>query len=97
MRLSTYLILVPAILIAAALAVANRGVVGLSFDPFSDSDPALVVQVPLFLLVYLTFFAGVLVGGIAAMLSRGKRRARGAEKKESRALIDPRDVSKPAS
>ncbi|MGQ0741667.1 MAG: DUF1049 domain-containing protein [Alphaproteobacteria bacterium] len=99
MRLSTYFLLVPVIVIVAALAVANRGNVGLSFDPFSDTDPALVIQMPLFLLLYLTFLAGVLVAGLAGLLSRAKRLAKKESPKESRELVtvDPRELSKPSA
>lgn len=92
MRLSTYFLLIPVIVIAAALAVANRGVVTLSLDPFSDAHPALVVQMPLFLLLFLTLLLGVLIGGIAGLASRRKRRTQVEPSKESKALvhIDPR-------
>ena len=101
MRLSTYFLLIPVIVIAAALAVANRGVVTLSFDPFSDAHPALVIQMPLFLLLFLTLLLGVLIGGIAGLLSH-RRRARAQpapDTKESKALvhIDPREKPKQAA
>lgn len=73
MRLSTYFLLVPAIVIAALLAVANREMVPLSLDPFSDVHPALVIQMPLFLLLFLTLILGVVIGGTVAMISRRKR------------------------
>ena len=70
MRLSTYFLLVPVAVIAAALAVANRAMVSFSLDPFSDVHPALVIQMPLFLLLFLTLLLGVMIGGMAAMIGR---------------------------
>ena len=101
MRLSTYFLLVPVIVIAAALAVANREMVPLSFDPFSDAHPALVIQMPLFLLLFLTLLLGVVIGGIAGVLRRRKRTRVEPDRvtKESKALvhIDPREKPKQAA
>jgi uncharacterized integral membrane protein len=62
----------PVAVIAAGLAVANREPVAFQFDPFA-SGMALVM--PLFLLVFLSFLLGVLVGG-ATMALRRNRMAR---------------------
>ena len=99
MRLSTYFLLIPVIVIAAALAVANRGVVAFSLDPFSDVHPALVIEMPLFLLLFLTLLLGVLIGGVAGLVSRRKRRPQLEPSKESKALvhIDPREKPKQAA
>ena len=99
MRLSTYFLLVPAIVIAAALAVANRATVPLSFDPFSDAHPAFVIEMPLFLLLFFTFLLGVLIGGVVALIGRRKRpRSPERESKETTALVpvEPREKSKAA-
>ena len=70
MKLSTALLLVPAAVIAAVVAVANRGDVRLSLDPFSDAHPALVLQMPLFVLAFLAVLLGVFLGGLAVALRR---------------------------
>ena len=67
MRVSTLLVMVPVAAVAAALAVANREPVAFQFDPFA-SGTALVM--PLFLLVFLSFLVGVLVGGATVALRR---------------------------
>jgi len=72
MRISTLLVVVPVAAVAAALAVANREPVAFQFDPFT-SDAAFVM--PLFLLVFLSFLLGVIVGG-ATMALRRSRTAR---------------------
>jgi uncharacterized integral membrane protein len=84
LRLSTYFLLVPALIIAAALAVANRGMVAFSLDPFSDVHPALVIEMPLFLLLFLTLMLGVLIGGIVALIGRFKRVRPQAERETSK-------------
>jgi uncharacterized integral membrane protein len=69
MRISTLLLVVPVAVVAAALAVANREPVAFQFGPFG-SDTALVM--PLFLLVFLSFLLGVLVGGATMALRRSR-------------------------
>ena len=74
MKLSTYVIGVPAALAAAAIAVANRQAVTFSLDPFSQTAPAIAVQVPLFLLLFVALLSGVLLGGFASAVGRAFRR-----------------------
>lgn len=67
-------ILVPLGLVIIALAVANRHVVTLSYDPLGGGDPALSVALPLFAVILASVLAGVLAGGVAAWLRQGKWR-----------------------
>jgi predicted phage tail protein len=69
-RLSTYAIGVPAVVVAIVVAVANRGSVIFSLDPFSQTAPALAVRLPLFVLVFIVLGLGVLLGGVTSLLSR---------------------------
>lgn len=73
MRPSTVFLLVPAIVIAAVIAVANRTPINLSLDPFSDVHPALVIQLPLYLLLFAVLLLGVVLGGLAVALRRATR------------------------
>ncbi len=73
-KIVSAVILVPLGLVIVALAVANRDVVTVSFDPFSAADPALVVRAPLFVLVFVLVIAGVIIGGVAAWLKQTKWR-----------------------
>ena len=68
------LILVPLAILMVMFAVANRGSVAISLDPFSANAPALTVHVPQFLLLLIALIIGVLVGGIAAWLRQSKWR-----------------------
>ena len=68
------IILVPLAILMVMFAVANRGSVAISLDPFSANAPALTVHVPMFLLLLIVLIIGVLVGGIAAWLRQSKWR-----------------------
>jgi len=65
------LIVIPLAIVIIAFAVANRQSVTVSFDPFSASEPAAVVTLPLFAFVILLLIIGVVIGGVAAWLGRG--------------------------
>jgi uncharacterized integral membrane protein len=67
-------ILIPLAILMVMFAVANRGSIPISLDPFSANAPALTVQVPLFLLLLIALIIGVLAGGIAAWLRQAKWR-----------------------
>lgn len=80
-KLVSIAVLVPLAIVIVMFAVANRGVVAVSFDPFDTTNPAFVVRLPLFALIFILVGLGVFVGGVAAWLrqSRWRARARGAE------------------
>ena len=71
MRLSTILLLVLVALIAVALAVPNREPVAFRFVA---GDSGLALTMPLYLLVFLVFFLGVLLGGAVVALNRTRSR-----------------------
>src|SRR5215831_13799006 len=88
------LILVPLAILMVMFAVANRGSVAISLDPFSASAPALIVHVPMFLLLLIVLIIGVLVGGIAAWLrqSKWRRVARRLDRELRVALAETEDA-----
>jgi uncharacterized integral membrane protein len=69
MKLSR-LITIPIALLIIAFAIANRRNVPLSFDPFSAEAPALAITLPLWSIAFGAFFAGVIVGGVTAWITR---------------------------
>ena len=73
-RFFVLFVLLPAAVVIVALAVANRGMVTVSFDPFSSTDPAYVAEVPLYELGFILLIAGVVIGGGAAWLKQRKWR-----------------------
>jgi uncharacterized integral membrane protein len=68
------LILLPIAIVVVLLAVANRGPVTLSFDPFSPGGPQLSWTLPLFAVIFFSVMIGVLIGGVAAWLAQSKHR-----------------------
>ncbi len=74
-RIVTTIIVVPIAVVLIAFAVANRQVVTVSFDPFSVTEPAAVLTLPLFALIILLLIVGVLIGGAAAWLRQSRWRA----------------------
>lgn len=75
-KIAFWLILVPLAILILMFAVANREIVTISFDPFSETAPAAAVRVPLFVLIFVLVIVGVIIGGVAAWLRQsGYRRA----------------------
>jgi hypothetical protein len=68
------IVAVPAGLVLAGLALANRQPVTVSFDPFDASDMDFTVTVPLWLLGFTILTVGVVLGGVAAWLKQGRHR-----------------------
>lgn len=74
-------VLLPVGALLVALAVANRHAVDLVLDPFSPGAPALAFEIPLFLLLFGTLIAGVVIGGLVTWFSQ--RRWRRAAKRRA--------------
>src|ERR687893_710549 len=60
------LILFPVAILVVLLAVANRGPVTLSLDPFDREVPEIAFTVPLFAVIFGSVMLGVVIGGIPA-------------------------------
>ena len=67
-------VFVPLAIILIALAVANRGVVAFTLDPFNPGNPGLTIQVPLFVLLFAALALGVLIGSAATWFKQGRYR-----------------------
>jgi uncharacterized integral membrane protein len=67
-------VLIPLGVILVVFAVANRHMVTVSFDPFNSHDPALSLDLPLFVVIVAVAIFGVVVGGSATWF--GQRRWR---------------------
>lgn len=78
MKLSTLLIAMPALALALIVAIANRGSVTLSIDPFSATSPVIAFELPLYLLIFAALLIGVLIGGSSAWIGQmgGRKKAR---------------------
>lgn len=73
-RFILVVVLAPIAIVLIALAVANRGAVAFTFDPFDPGDPALTIQAPLFIMLFLAVGLGMIVGSIATWLKQGHYR-----------------------
>ncbi len=87
LRFLEALILIPIAVVLVLLAVANRDPVLISLDPFSPDAPMVVLQMPLYWLVFALFAVGVFLGGVVVWLRQGRhRRAARRERAEARRL-----------
>jgi hypothetical protein len=82
MKLSTLLVLVPVVVLAALFAVVNRGEVIVRLDPFARAETALALAMPLYFLVFAALLAGVFLGGMTVALGRGLKRRKRLKTKE---------------
>ena len=74
-------------IVLLVLAVANRGLVTLSLDPFSATDPQLSFKLPLFVLFFAPLILGVLIGGTSTWFSQARHRRAAKElRRESKRL-----------
>ena len=81
------LVLLPVAILIVLLAVANRGPVTLSLDPFSQDAPEFATQLPLFAVIFAAVMLGVVIGGTASWLAQGKyRKSRRRLRRETRQL-----------
>src|SRR5690242_4766112 len=73
-KILTAIIVVPLLIIVVGFAVANRQVVTISFDPFTATEPAYAIKLPLFVVIFILLILGVIIGGIAAWLRQNSWR-----------------------
>ena len=92
MKVSTGFALVPVAVIATILAIANRQDVTFRLNPFQDPGPDAVVM-PLFLLVFLSFLFGVVVGGTTIAVRSGLKARR--KRSETSRLAVVRNLEQP--
>lgn len=76
-RFLKWLFLLPLFVIGAAIAMANRQMATIYFDPFPNGGPnGPQISAPFFLILFVALMAGVLIGGVATWLGqRSQRRA----------------------
>lgn len=68
------LVLLPIAVAVILLAVANRGPVLLSLDPFTRAGPQFSFHVPLYAVIFGAVLLGVVIGGLGAWLGQAKNR-----------------------
>ena len=96
-RILLIVVFVPLAIILVALAVANRELVALTFDPFHPGNPALTIHLPLFVFLFVALLAGVLIGSAATWLKQGRyRKLARRREQEVRSLRDAAIHNTPA-
>ena len=73
-RFFMVVIVVPIAVILIALAVANRALVPFTVDPFNPGNPALTIQMPFFIYLFLMLIIGALIGSFATWLAQHRYR-----------------------
>jgi uncharacterized integral membrane protein len=73
-RFVLIVVFVPLAIILIALAVANRELVAFTFDPFNPGNPALTLELPLFVFLFLALAIGLVVGSAATWIKQGHYR-----------------------
>lgn len=73
-RFVVVLILVPIAIVLIAFAVANRSPVATTFDPFNPGNPALTVEWPHFVVLFIALALGLVIGGVATWIGQGRYR-----------------------
>ena len=92
-KIVSAIVLIPLVIVLLGLAIANRQIVTISFDPFDSTHPAYALTLPLFGIVFVLLIVGVIIGGIAAWLRQGHwRRAARRLDAEARALRSEVDM-----
>ncbi len=76
-KLFKLLIAIPVAVLLLAFAIANRQLISVSFDPFTDpAVSSAIVTAPLFVLLFLALIVGTFLGGIATWFTQGTNRRR---------------------
>lgn len=73
-RFISWLIGLPLTIVIIAFAVANRGIVTVSFDPLSRQDPGIFIAMPLWVLFFAGILLGLVVGWFSAWFGQSKWR-----------------------
>jgi uncharacterized integral membrane protein len=73
-RIVRLFLVLPAVIVLAAIGVANSQWVRLSLDPFRPEDPALSLELPLYAWLLGALIVGVILGGVATWMTRARWR-----------------------
>jgi hypothetical protein len=74
LRIVRLVVLLPIVVVAVALGVANVHHVRLALDPFRPDDPVLSIVAPFYFWLLAALIAGVFIGGAATLLTQARWR-----------------------
>ncbi len=94
-RFLLIVVVVPLAIVLIALAVANCGFAAFTLDPFNPGNPALTVQLPLFVLLFAALAIGMLVGSAATWLKQGRYRKMARQRSQEAQIL--RDLAQRAA
>ncbi|MCG6114108.1 MAG: lipopolysaccharide assembly protein LapA domain-containing protein [Mesorhizobium sp.] len=92
-RIFTVIVVVPIAILLIAVSVANRAPTIFTLDPFNPGNPALSVQVPLFVLLLLTLVLGLIAGSALTWFKQHKYRKAAREKELTNERAARRDTA----
>lgn len=88
-RFLNWVFWLPLAVIVIAFCVANRRWIEISFDPFSSEAPFASMAMPVWALLFIGLFVGILTGWTACWFAQGKwRRAMRESRMETRKVHD---------
>lgn len=90
-------VIVPLAIILVALAVANRGTVPLTLDPFNPGNPALTLQQPLFVLLFAAVAIGMIIGSVATWFKQGHYRKMARQRAQEAEALRQASVKAPGA
>ncbi|MET3661828.1 DUF1049 domain-containing protein [Aquamicrobium ahrensii] len=73
-RFALVIVFVPLAIVLIALAVANRGPVAFTVDPFNPGNPALTYTLPFFVFLFAALALGMVIGSLATWFRQGRYR-----------------------
>jgi hypothetical protein len=73
-RILAWVIGLPVAVVLVAFAIANRQFVTISLDPLSPQDPWIGIDLPLWSLLYIGIFVGLVSGWVGAWLNQHRWR-----------------------
>ena len=73
-KLLYLLFYIPIAIVLIVLSVANRQTVTLGLDPFNTEQPALSIDLPFFVFLFLALLLGMLIGSVVTWVRQGRNR-----------------------
>ena len=87
MKLVAWLVALPVAFVGIVIAIANRSPVRFSIDPVTPDSSPLGVEAPLYVLIFVSIFIGMLIGGGTTWVKQHKwRKTARLERKQKDAL-----------